>query len=512
MLAARVGSTAAVQTLIDVCNAQVEVRGDEGSTPLHWAAAENDEDTLRVLLHSGGVHVDARGEDRSTALHSASKRGSLKAMEVLIEEYQAEVDALDILGRSPLIYAVLNDEDSAVELLVHMHGANTSIRDELYRTPAHYAAEGGCMNILSLLFHVGEVSVEDKDEDGRTVLHLSAKEGQVDAFLFLLETGGGDIADLDIHGQPPLHLAAINGKNETILAMLERQPYDTLPLDSQGAPLSFAAVKGGHIALLRLLCVSSSGSIRCLRERDENGLTLLHVAAQFDEVESISFILENDLTDVDSADFSGRTALHIASEARHMKAMTELIVQGANTNANSIFGYGPLDASLTANKEKERMGLNATQVLLDAGARLDILDREGNTVVRRAILDDKYDFITLLLDGKRLEVNELGDDGLSLFHFVIAEDKDALLRSMLLRGVGNPLVPTKFGLYPLHVAARAGASYSAQLLVAEFGCEEKTVKGKDVANLAESSGHNQLAIFLRSECGRERRDATKEEL
>lgn len=73
---------------------------------------------------------------------------------------------------------------------------------------------------------------------------------------------------------------------------------------------------------------------------DSNGDTLLHIAAQQGDAETIAFLLDSGV-DVNSLGDMGATALHYAHENQH-KAIAELLIRrGASTDIKNGFGKLP---------------------------------------------------------------------------------------------------------------------------------------------------------------------------
>ena len=96
--AAKHSDVAAIKKLLDA-DADVNAKDDEGWTPLHWAALQGNEDTVRTLL-AGGAKVDTPGgngemlkrphgkgtmrAENWTPLHMAAYRGNAAVVELLL--------------------------------------------------------------------------------------------------------------------------------------------------------------------------------------------------------------------------------------------------------------------------------------------------------------------------------------------------------------------------------------------------------------------------------------------
>ncbi len=74
-----------------------------GRTPLHFAAQNNDVETVESLLKQG-TNVNVKDYDRFTPLHLAAWANAVATTEVLLK-YDADVNAKSIYGWTPLHFA-----------------------------------------------------------------------------------------------------------------------------------------------------------------------------------------------------------------------------------------------------------------------------------------------------------------------------------------------------------------------------------------------------------------------
>ncbi|KAF0696152.1 Aste57867_13068 [Aphanomyces stellatus] len=181
----------------------VDNGGDVALTPLHAAAAADNEVAVLSLLKSG-VAPDILGElvtgiHHRTALHWAAVSGSAK---------------------------------SARHLLVH--GADPNAVDSYGRTPLHWAARNNHVDVvLALLEFKADPNVQDAN--GYPVLCVAAEAEGVSADLVsLLIEAGGDLTFQTMHGgNTPLHIALINENRLTAVALL-RNGADIMATNHDG--------------------------------------------------------------------------------------------------------------------------------------------------------------------------------------------------------------------------------------------------------------------------------------
>ena len=121
--------------------AEVNTRDDDGFTPLHWAAINENPAVTEALL-AAGAEVDARSISGLTPLHFAAGVYENPAVIGLLLEAGANLEARDDDGATPLHRAVLryNQNPAEIEALLDA-GANAAARNAAGQTPWDLAQE-----------------------------------------------------------------------------------------------------------------------------------------------------------------------------------------------------------------------------------------------------------------------------------------------------------------------------------------------------------------------------------
>ena len=165
--AAARGDVAEVRRLV-AAGADLEKHGEDGGTPLFWAAVNGRVETVTVLVQLG-ADMKAQAARAWTALHLAAAKGHVKMVEVLVQ-LGADKDAKAARGETPLHRAACNGHVEAVTVLVQL-GADKDAMSASGRRPLHWAAGNGHAEVVQALVQLG-AHTEAKNAAGATALQV----------------------------------------------------------------------------------------------------------------------------------------------------------------------------------------------------------------------------------------------------------------------------------------------------------------------------------------------------
>lgn len=352
---------------------------NEGSLPLHNAAAGGSFEIVRYLVEELHTDVNILDANQVTALHFASGRGFLPIVEFLLQQ-GADVQLRTNAGSTPIIDSAFSRNLELTKLLVQ-HGSDVRDENEFGVSALHYAARNGDVEFIQYLLDNGAdlyaesgagetalawavirgnypvaeyliqkgLDVDHKNSEGQTVLHR-LWNSTPEAVTFLLEHGA-DPAAADTSGTTPLHIAGFRGDSDIISKLV-----------SAGADVN-AASNNGRTPLLNAVQHDSIGAV----------FTLLNLGAKTDPGMG-----QNSR----SCSYSGGSPLHQAVKNSNPEIIQLLLEKGADLNVqDQDHGWTPLHtAAIHGNAEVCRL-------LLEQGANTNIMDQQKNTALYYA---EKY--------------------------------------------------------------------------------------------------------------------------
>ena len=110
--AARYNKDVKVMKLLLKNGASINHNGNDGSTPLMFAASDNSLEAVKFLLEAG-ADIKAARDDGITALMGAAKKNTSEVVKFLLKA-GANVNIKDTNGMTPLLYAAMNNPDPEV--------------------------------------------------------------------------------------------------------------------------------------------------------------------------------------------------------------------------------------------------------------------------------------------------------------------------------------------------------------------------------------------------------------
>ena len=366
--------------------ASAKARNDYGATPLSEAATVANTEILKLLL-AAGADVDSPNDDGQTALMLVARTDNVEAARLLVKK-RAKLDAREKWKQqTALMWAAAEAQPKMVEFLAKA-GADVNARSLVNEwptqvtveprgqgrpaggfTPLLYAARRGCVDCArALLKHGADVNLTDPD--GITPLLSAVTNLNFDIAKLLLQNGA-DPDRWDLWGRAPLY-AVIDLNQLPDGGRADRPSRD----EASALDIAGLLLKAGANPNLQLKMMQPYRSLR-----DDRG--------------------------ADTMQTTGATALLRAARAADLPAMKLLIDAGANVELPNINGTTPLMAVAGNAQTKvdtrgryktEAEALQAIDLLIAAGAKVDALDGQGQSALFGAAVRGWNDVVRKLVE------------------------------------------------------------------------------------------------------------------
>ena len=396
--------------------------------------------TVRLLLLLG-ADPNAADRDGNTSLILAARSGRADAVRQLLEA-GADPNARSRqnlnAGDTPLHFLSFHDgkwigrQHHEVAKLLLANGADVNARNERGNTPLLSAAYYAASNTVWLLLLAGADS-----EDGTSALHMAAMANDRDkcrtAYL-LLAAGAGAYGG--------------KGYNRQNTVSYYREEERLFPIDCHESVLST-----GPATVRTTTNRASNAPAVDLNFHDSEGHSLLHIAAMAGNTTLAKRLLDAG-ADPNAVDNIGLTPLHHAfSGYRDPHVAWLLLDAGADPNVRNSIGQTPLHYAASSLDDD-----NADLLfrLWQRGARRDVIDNYGNSLLHEAARFGDSEILKLLVLNARGNVNITDINGNTPLHWAAGDNKqdwNALAKvELLLEAGANVNVRNKHGRTPLNGA------------------------------------------------------------
>lgn len=201
MQLARLGDVQSMEKLFESGTFDASYCDQEGITPLHWAAINNQYAMCQFLLKEGADVNKKGGESVATPAMWAAQRCHYYTVNLLLQ-HGADPLVTDIQGYNILHLATFEGNIFLLVLLLHQ-GINVDVPDSHGHTALMWAAYKGFPTCVDLFLRWG-ADVHATDETGFTALHWALVKGSQGCMQKLLEYGADRFAETSTGKTPAI--------------------------------------------------------------------------------------------------------------------------------------------------------------------------------------------------------------------------------------------------------------------------------------------------------------------
>jgi len=257
------GNLVKIKSLIDEDPALLELKTEDGRTPLHVAVMGGHKELVEYLIEEG-ANIDAQDKDGRTPLLNAIMFKKSDLARTLIKK-GADVKIKCKEGANAIVYTVFFGPEDLIEPILDS-GQDVN---EIYQggaTLMQGAAAISQTNVLNILLERG-ADVNAKSDRGETPLCFGVREGRTEIVEWLFAHGARVQCKLEGSGRNLLHLATLKGYSD-ITALLVDKGVDIDATDYSAKTALQYAEKYGHTKIAALL-KSSGANVTLPKEKEK---------------------------------------------------------------------------------------------------------------------------------------------------------------------------------------------------------------------------------------------------
>ena len=307
-----------------------------------------------------------------------------------------------------------------------------------------------------------------------TALHVAAWKGDMRMLNVMLPECSSELVNRGVeHLYTPLHVAAYKGHINVIKLLLNNGADVEVTTDDGWYPVHLAIMFGYLTAVKELIKELENFT----EIRTPQGYSLLHVAARYNQIEIMDylivlydFVVNSQEVDIETKFIDSRdnqpcqTPLHLAAAACNAEAVRALIQHGANVNAKTLLENTALHIAC-------QKGYNEIVALLLDKNITTLTDFHGRNAagwppLHMAVFEGHEEIVTTFITYRpNVDLNQPISGGDRLLHIAIRQKMYGIIK-ILVCNEADPLLGGHNGLSALSLAQRAGDDDAIELLEA----------------------------------------------
>lgn len=401
-----------------------------------YALLENaDDDVIKYLLSLEGNPADKKTHDSRIYLHWAAYAGKIGIVNHLLE-IGSSVTELDSHGYTPLMFAA-NAGQKKPELYIAFENYGVDLTKEKNEHGANLLllVAPSLTNQEELNYFLDQgLSLDSKDDVGNGIFNYAVKKGNID-FLKLLIEKGVDYKDLNKDGANAFLFASQGGRGYSnplpVYEYLKGLGLNPNMVTDEGyTPLHRLAYNNSDPAIFELFLSAGAD----VNQKDADGNTPFLNAASRNQLDMVK-LLSEDVTDFNTSNNKGQTALMLAVENNGPEVVRYLLEKGADPLMTDKEGNSMAYYWATSFNERETETFDQKRKLLeDKGVNFNTTQSDGDTLYHLATKNNDL-ALAKHLESFDIDINAINSEGLTALHLAAMKaDDDKLMKYLIAQG------------------------------------------------------------------------------
>ncbi|XP_067685868.1 putative ankyrin repeat protein RF_0381 [Haliotis asinina] len=420
-------------------------------SPLLQSVYYGKREVFDVLVEQGAdlLALDTNGD---SILHLACERGNTEMVNYILAQNFVDINAKGYKGRSPSLLSVYYGKMEVFEALVEQ-GADLSVVDKNGNNLLHLACLGGHVQMVKYILKQNLVHINAKEHRGMSPFLLSAYFGKREVFDVFVKQGA-DLSVVDKNGNNVLHLACRTGKKMMAEYILTQTTVDINSRNNRKMTPLLIAAYYGKIDVLGLLLEAGANALAA----DHNSNNMLHICCSRGHVDTVKYILNSSMVDINSKNSKGMTPVLIAAFWSEREILNILEKQGAN---------------------------------------LSITDGSGDNILHVACIGGDKRIVKHVLERHMVDINARGCDGMTAVLYA-ADCTTSDILKLLLENGADPFVVNDNGDSVLHMASAGGKENIVKFVLSQniIDITTKNKQGKNATVIAKENGFLSITKLL----------------
>ncbi|XP_048246155.1 ankyrin repeat domain-containing protein 50-like [Haliotis rufescens] len=448
-------------------------------------------------------------------LVKASTDGDLCKVKYTLSDARTDINTRGLHGRTPVMFAAVEAHKDVFDVLVH-HGANLALLDDDGNTILHVACKGGNVEIVNYVLTQDSVDVNSingemqtpawtaalhghkevfdlllrkgtdlpyVDFDDNTILHIACKGGNIEIVNYVITAKIVDINTRGFEGYTPVMEAAVSGHKD-VFDVLVRRGADLSLFDDQGCTSLHAACRGGNVETVKYILTQN---IEIIYTSCSDGSTPVLVAVSNGQKEVFDLLVENE-ADLLFENENGDGILHNACRGGNIEIVKYILKQSiVDINSRGYFGFTP--AMITATRGQK----DIFDLLLAHRADLLLVDETGSNILHIACTGGHTGLVNYVLKQNIVDINSRTPEGWTSAMITASAGHKDVLTLLVTEGADLTLVTGKRRNI-LHIAFQRKHMELVKYILTQdvVDINEEDRQGITPVLLAAESGHGDI--------------------